>query len=76
MANFILPNAEFKSYDVSSANQSVTLTAVIGKQYIVGSYGTDNGYHTAVTYGSASLNITTGDMAMFIYDGANWFVLS
>jgi microcystin-dependent protein len=72
MASYILSNADLKSYDVTSGNQSITLDAVKGKQTTIVAYGTDNGFAVTITYGANTKELAAGESATILYDGTTW----
>ncbi len=71
MATIIKANTEYQYIDTSTADDSVTLTATVGKEYEIRNAGS-GGYSLTVNYGSDAFILDDGESGRFSYDGSGW----
>ena len=74
MGTFVLPAPEMRTVDTTSAPETITLSAVIGKKYEIVNVGS-GGNDITVNYGVDSMTISDGSWGGFLYDGSTWAVL-
>jgi hypothetical protein len=75
MSRLILANSDYEDFDTTAGADSTTLSAIIGKQYIIKNSGT-GGNPLTVNYGASLLNLEDGQAFYFIFDGTLWSTLS
>ena len=71
MSKLIFGNTEYTSVSVTSGNQTLSLTGVEGKSYVVSAIGTGSNY-LALTYGTTTVNLYVNDSIRLDYADSTW----
>lgn len=73
MAKFIKANTLYESVNTTLGADSITLSAIAGKDYQIVNTGT-GGNTLTINYGIDSLNLADGESTRIFYDGSHWIV--